>query len=489
MGIILFGAFDRYNYGDFLFPLILTKAIHDRNGQQELFYAGQIFSDFSSLGGFRVKPLNYLKELLGENVDIIHVGGEILTCSSKFMMFMNLPQPYASTMAKMFADTFWEQVFASGTKSPFGYVDEPAVGRRRIHFNSVGGSSLSHLSLEMRESLRRVFKSSTYLSVRDESTRAQVKELLGVEAKCAPDCAVLMKKYFDVETAELVQTVGGLFLQEKEYFCFQANMSVVSTDINKIVEELSQISKTFNKKIVLVPIGTAAFHEDDVALDVVGERLRDRGVEVGICGDRNIFIIMRVIRHSAAMICTSLHGRITALAFEVPRITIFSGDSKQESYIRTWESEVESISIVRDFGILEALKNVMAVPSLIYKEIALRNIRESEVSVGVLIDGLECLGVKSSKVEYGVEQLQYNRKFTSQLIQELGDRNLDNWHSIVSTVDALSNKVESLNVAIQGAQDQIEIMHEEMRSDYFGKTVVRFFSKVITAVRRRIIKN
>jgi hypothetical protein len=76
---ILFGAFDRHNFGDLLFPHILAAMLPGRR----LRFAGLAESDMREYGGHEVEAIATLIDLCGENpVDIVHVGGELLTCDA-----------------------------------------------------------------------------------------------------------------------------------------------------------------------------------------------------------------------------------------------------------------------------------------------------------------------------------------------------------------------------------------------------------------------
>ncbi|MBV4467412.1 hypothetical protein KVG95_29280, partial [Pseudomonas sp. SWRI79] len=74
------GPFDRYNYGDLLFPLILEKALQSESGSIVNYY-GLIDSDLSQYSG---KPTRSIKDFYQQTKSGDHViiaGGESL-CTS-----------------------------------------------------------------------------------------------------------------------------------------------------------------------------------------------------------------------------------------------------------------------------------------------------------------------------------------------------------------------------------------------------------------------
>src|SRR6516164_6021560 len=73
--VVLFGAFDRHNFGDMLFPHVLARMIADR----EVRTTGLVARDLRAQGGHQVEALAQLR---AQAVDLIHVGGEILTCDA-----------------------------------------------------------------------------------------------------------------------------------------------------------------------------------------------------------------------------------------------------------------------------------------------------------------------------------------------------------------------------------------------------------------------
>jgi len=74
---ILFGAFDRHNFGDLLFPHIAATLLPGEN----LIFAGLAERDLRPYGGHQVRALIQLAaEMGGQAANILHVGGELLTC-------------------------------------------------------------------------------------------------------------------------------------------------------------------------------------------------------------------------------------------------------------------------------------------------------------------------------------------------------------------------------------------------------------------------
>ena len=81
--IVLFGAFDRHNLGDLLFPHIVAALLRERSLADELLFAGLAQRDLRPCGGHAVQPLAQLAAAPDRRpTTLIHVGGEVLTCDA-----------------------------------------------------------------------------------------------------------------------------------------------------------------------------------------------------------------------------------------------------------------------------------------------------------------------------------------------------------------------------------------------------------------------
>ncbi|MBW8363173.1 MAG: hypothetical protein K0M39_01270 [Rhizobium sp.] len=93
---VLFGAFDRHNFGDLLFPHLMTALLPER----AFAFAGLVERDLRAFGGHRVRPLGAERPL-----QLIHVGGELLACTAWQAAVMLLdPAGAAAAIARYDAD-------------------------------------------------------------------------------------------------------------------------------------------------------------------------------------------------------------------------------------------------------------------------------------------------------------------------------------------------------------------------------------------------
>jgi hypothetical protein len=94
--VIVFGAFDRHNFGDLLFAHVAARLLQPR----PVAFAGLADRDLTVWGGHRVRGIADLAREWGDRpADLVHAGGEILTCSLYEAAVMLLGQEEAASVA------------------------------------------------------------------------------------------------------------------------------------------------------------------------------------------------------------------------------------------------------------------------------------------------------------------------------------------------------------------------------------------------------
>ncbi len=90
--LILFGAFDRHNFGDLLLAEISASVLRHR----PLVFAGLAERDLTAFGGRKVRSIAEVAREWGDQpADVVQTGGEILTCSLYEAAVMLLSQEAA----------------------------------------------------------------------------------------------------------------------------------------------------------------------------------------------------------------------------------------------------------------------------------------------------------------------------------------------------------------------------------------------------------
>src|SRR5512143_2134562 len=172
---VLFGAFDRHNFGDLLFPHLMTALLPGQSFE----FAGLVERDLQAFGGHRVSALGAQGD--ARPAQLIHVGGELLTCTAWQAAVMLLePAAAAAAVARVGSDPVAAADWAArqlGTARSLPYVagrDAVALSGRLI-FNAVGGVEWALLTDAQRAEARAALRQADWVSVRDHLTQAALQ--------------------------------------------------------------------------------------------------------------------------------------------------------------------------------------------------------------------------------------------------------------------------------------------------------------------------
>lgn len=239
---VLFGAFDRHNFGDLLFPHLMTALLPER----AFAFAGLVERDLRAFGGHRVRALGAERPL-----QLIHAGGELLTCTAWQAAVMLLdPVEAAAAIARYDPDPVAAAVWAAdqlGTSRLAPYVagrDVLAPGGMLI-FNAVGGVEWQGVSAAHREAVRTALGQADWVSVRDQVTQAALRAE-GLDFPLCPDPAVMVADRFGETIAAhqrqgAVQAMREAFPQGYLALQFSADFGDDAT-LDALVRELSRWS-------------------------------------------------------------------------------------------------------------------------------------------------------------------------------------------------------------------------------------------------------
>lgn len=345
--INIIGAFDRYNYGDLLFPIVIEKYIEKYKSylldEYDLEYYGLVESDLSKVGGKKTKPLKnlYSKEIKEDSMVIVS-GGDVLAARIS-SMDVDLSSNNMSTIMKKIIikiisrrkfEEFSMRKFDSKTRFPW-VVDKSSFSKKvYVTYNAVGGSTVSALPREEIAFIKECLKDSDYISVRDEKSLDNIKEL---NPKIAPDSATIMSEFFPIEVLETKITTkvrDAVSSCDKGYICIQTNLCSVRGKEQELVDEIEKIVNESGLEVVLLPIGIAANHDDNIALRRIKGLFK---IDTIYIEDVNTYDIMYFIAKSKFFAGTSLHGNITSMSYNVPHIGLSRDISKLDNYLRTWD--------------------------------------------------------------------------------------------------------------------------------------------------------
>jgi len=342
MEVVVIGAFDRYNYGDNLMPIILERFLKKyyftTYKKYSWVYAALIESDLSHYGAKKTIAMADALSKDKENVcAVISVGGEVLCASSSTLLLHMDHSLYFRRVVYFFkkiglgflSDIYSRRFYRLPWEYP--YIPDTRRGQWKVGLNTVGGS-LSKWSIgEYAYGVRKRLKSANYLSVRDERTKKAMQNFCS--PVLAPDSVIAMS---DLVTDGLMLDNSSDNIKEicqERYICFQAAPRKAGATAEDWSKVLSYLSKKYELKVILCPIGYAQGHDD---FDFLKEVRRVSQEEFKLLDELNLWETMAIIRHSAIFMGTSLHGVITCLSFSVPYIGINPNVTKLDQFLLKW---------------------------------------------------------------------------------------------------------------------------------------------------------
>ncbi|MCH9652026.1 MAG: polysaccharide pyruvyl transferase family protein [Deltaproteobacteria bacterium] len=355
--IFLAGAFDRFNFGDLLFPLITRQAFERLGIEANFEVLASRWSDLKEAGALPTAPLGKLSQHPpGPGDTLLLAGGEILDARwSGTLAALTSPRRAfgLKVLAKGFpamADALSQRALTGailGTRRPLPWVlgKEDFASPMGIAYNGVGGSGIDGLPPKLQEALRRRLDRAAFLSVRDPRTLEILNRWnLHCPIHLAPDPAALMAEIFprphleDQQSQETRDLRAGY--EENGYGVVQLGYYAARGAGPAVAEQLIRLQRVSGLNLVLVPLGQAAGHEDQRALAALQKRLV--GLPVTLASATTIIDILSLIAGSRLFAGTSLHGNLTALAYGVPRVGLGPGIRKLDLFLRTWDSQQPS---------------------------------------------------------------------------------------------------------------------------------------------------
>lgn len=345
--VILFGACDRHNLGDLLFPHIAAGLLAPR----PCIVAGVAERDLTAYGGHRVAAIARLASAWGDQAaQVVHVGGELLSCSLYEAAVMTLtPQAAAAVIARVDRDEQARQAWAEaqlGLRQRAGYLVPKALFRRpgRFVHQALGGVDLPRLPGPMRQEVLERLRETNWLTVRDRATQAALAEA-GIRADLAPDAAELTAELCGARIARHAGKdepgqVRERFPQGYTAMQFSAEFAD-DASLDRLAAHMDGLATATGLGIVLFRAGAAPWHDDLAAYRRLAGRLKVS--PAWIFASLHIWEICALLAQARLYIGSSLHGRIIAGAYAVPGVNLASPAqsgpiSKQSAYLATWHS-------------------------------------------------------------------------------------------------------------------------------------------------------
>lgn len=364
--VILFGAGDRHNFGDLLLANIAAR-LHRR---RRYVFAGLAERDLRACGGQRVRAIAALAtEWRQQAADIVHYGGEILSCTLyEAAVMLQSPAAARAVIFRYDADPVERQRWAAaelGLEQQIAYLApwERFRNPRRIVHCGIGGVDFSLLTATARSEILDRLRGAAYVGVRDAQTRKQLAAA-GIDVHLAPDPAQLTAKLFAAEL--IAHALRGPAAAARRQFPqgylalqFSADYGEDAT-LHALATQLQAFRAATGLGIVLFRAGLAPWH-DDLAVYRRFAAMLPPPLPVLFVSPR-LWDIAALIAGTALYCGTSLHGRIVASACAKPALNLIRDprhDHKLRAYAATWFPDVPPASLP---DLAAALDNALAIP-------------------------------------------------------------------------------------------------------------------------------
>jgi len=386
---VLFGAFDRHNFGDLLFPHLMTALLPGR----AFALAGLAERDLRAFGGHRV-------EALGDTriSRLAHVGGELLTCTAWQAAVMLLDPDEAERMiARYDNDSSAAMRWAAGQLgtsrlAPYVAGREVLAPGGKLIFNAMGGVDWPGLPAAQRAEVKAALGQADWVSVRDHRTQAALRAE-GLDVPLCPDPAVMVADCFGEvigkhQLQDAVQAVREAFPQGYLACQFSGDFGDDAT-LDALAQGLSRVVAATGLGLAFYRAGAAPWHDDAALYETLRHRLPPGTAR--LFRSLHVWDICALIAASRGAVGSSLHGRIVALAYGLPRVSLIPPQQgarpvKTAAFAETWEPDALPRSVTAD-AIEWAVMRALAVPASVLQDSA-AHLRECYLQSQALWAGL-----------------------------------------------------------------------------------------------------
>jgi len=330
--ILTIGAYERDNFGDCLFFLVLKNRLE--NYQCTLVPGSCFSSDMVDYFGEHVHQYNFLlSEYEWDAIWI--VGGEIGGCSISSAFLMSVRNEYLDKYSKLRESTkkiVLDAIVGLPQKHLAYLPDLNRYSKNKnapMIVNSVGGfDNLKHVGDgDLHNTTIQTLKNAFSFSVRSEKSHKYLNNH-NVRNILVPDTIHALPTFYE----------GSITISEP-YIIFQMNEALFKINSYAHVGEiLHSLIKKYNCKIILFSAGNANYHDsicDYKKLKEYLDNLLDEN-SVDILFEKSSLRRVDWIKNAFLCVGSSLHVRVVASAYKVPRVSLVS--EKVTEYAKFWDN-------------------------------------------------------------------------------------------------------------------------------------------------------
>ncbi|MBT8408674.1 MAG: polysaccharide pyruvyl transferase family protein [Alphaproteobacteria bacterium] len=345
------GAFDRFNYGDVLFSRISEHLIKTALPDAEIEFFALRRADLRTQGGVATRPLSelYRKRPPDDGHHLVMVaGGEVLAPTWAQMAEHLVPPRLSGALKRLhrrtgyaFWNPLWQRIGGCANRLPWTIDPSslPAPDRTFICYNAVGGTSLGALTKADIAWQAKALSQAAWTTVRDAPTADAVVARGLPRPAVRPDSAVVMRDLLPPGQERRLR--NALFARSgavpKRYLAVQIARKWLQGTETALIDGLAEVHRKSGLQIVPFAIGRAAGHDDHVAADKICARLKGCPWVTRLPHDLTVSEIMALIAGADVYVGTSLHGNITAFAYNKPRVGLLPHLAKVVGFRDAWD--------------------------------------------------------------------------------------------------------------------------------------------------------
>ncbi len=341
--ILAVGAYERDNFGDYLFYEVLRRYCPD----DCIIPGSVIYGDMIDSYGMVVLPYDYV--LRHYPVDAVWVvGGEVGGVDIKDAMIMSLDEtkvPYQIVPRDQQVEL--EQLYGADNANCQAYIPDMSLYSEKndkvpLIVNSVG---LTRLFSRYQKEAPSVLSQASQIVVRDKVSQQAVKDI-GYEAKLEPDIVHSLPALYTPNHHDGV----GIIVQANVRYIEQIGMG-------KLENALCSVAHHLKQPITFLAAGTAYSHDSLDLYREMSDHLAHRQVKSRVITTRRPLELVDYIASARMTISTSLHVRIISASYGIPRISLENDKVKQ--YAVQWDAVWPThITLDKLTEAVEATKNI-----------------------------------------------------------------------------------------------------------------------------------
>lgn len=326
--ILAVGAYERDNFGDLLYLEIMR--LYTR-GNFDVQFAAPIKAEMSRDFEHFIPAAAPI--LASDAVDAVWtVGGEVVSASLEYAYRTAYGDDKFNELMAVPRSARLEQLreATEGIVYDSPYIMRPSTfsdPRTALVVNSIGAAGIENFTGSRKEVLAATLKEAAFISVRDQGSH-EVLEKMAIPHLLAPDLA---------HTLPLIHPAAQLDERSTYALVQLPEFAIREHGLESWIEALSSSEVLSNLSVRFFLAGLAPGHDSlhtaHRARDLLAEAT---GGLVSVSQARGVWPRVDEIAQAALWIGGSLHGRVVAASYGVPRVSLHSW--KVDQYAETWDA-------------------------------------------------------------------------------------------------------------------------------------------------------